>query len=70
MKIDKQFLTISNYNRPGSIRKKTTAVACHYIGNPGASAQANRNYFENLKDTHTTKASAIILSDYMVKLSK
>ena len=34
MKIDKQFLTISNYNRPGSIRKKTSAIACHYIGNP------------------------------------
>lgn len=58
MKIDKQFLTISNYNRPGSIRKKTSAIACHYIGNPGTSAQANRNYFENLKDTHTIKASA------------
>ena len=57
MNIDKQYLTISNYNRPGTHRDRTTAVACHYIGNPGTSAQANRNYFENLRTTHTTKAS-------------
>ena len=58
MNIDKQFLTVSNYNRPGTRRGSTIAVACHYIGNPGTSAQANRNYFENLRTTHTTKASA------------
>lgn len=58
MNIDKQYLTVSNYNRPGTKRAQTTAVACHYIGNPGTSAQANRNYFENLRITHTTKASA------------
>ena len=58
MNIVKQYLTVSNYNRPGSKRGSTTAVACHYIGNPGTSAQANRNYFENLSKTHSTKASA------------
>ncbi len=57
MNISKQFLTISNYNRPGTRRERTIAVACHYIGNPGTGAQANRNYFENLRITHTTKAS-------------
>ena len=57
MEIKKQYLTISNYNRPGTIRPRTIAIACHYIGNPGASAQANRDYFENLRITHTTKAS-------------
>lgn len=57
LEIDQQLLTISNYNRPGTLRSATTAVACHYIGNPGTSAQANRNYFENLSTTHTTKAS-------------
>lgn len=57
MDIQKQYLTISNYNRPGSIRPRTTAVACHYIGNPGTSAKANRNWFESLAKTHDTKAS-------------
>ena len=53
MNIVKQYLTVSNYNRPGTKRGSTTAVACHYIGNPGTSAQANRNYFENLRTNHT-----------------
>lgn len=57
MNIQKQYLTISNYNRPGSIRPRTTAVACHYIGNPNTSAKANRNWFESLSKTHDTKAS-------------
>ena len=30
----------------------------HYTANPGSTAQANRNYFEGLKDEHTTKASS------------
>lgn len=57
MKIQKQYLTVSSYNRPGITRPKTTAVACHYIGNPRTSAQANRNWFESLSKTHETKAS-------------
>ena len=65
MNIDKQYLTISNYNRPGTRRDRTTAVACHYIGNPGTSAQANRNYFENLRITRATKASC----HYIIGLS-
>jgi len=48
MEIKNALLTISNYNRPGTKRTRTTAIACHYIGNPGTSAQANRNYFESL----------------------
>lgn len=49
MTISKQFINVSNYNRPGIKRKSTTAVACHYIGNPGTSAQRNRDYFESLR---------------------
>ena len=30
----------------------------HYVGNPGTSAKANRDYFQRLKDAHTTKASS------------
>ena len=65
MNIDKQYLTISNYNRPGTRRERTTAVACHYIGNPGTGAQANRNYFENLRISRATKASC----HYIIGLS-
>lgn len=37
-------------NRPYEKRKKTTAIAVHYIGNAGTSAEANRNYFQNNND--------------------
>lgn len=57
MNIQKKFLTVSSWNRPGTALGRVRAVACHYIGNPGTSAMANRNYFENLRITHTTKAS-------------
>lgn len=33
-------------------------IAIHYTANPGASAQANRDYFENLAVTHETKVSS------------
>ncbi|WP_298483098.1 N-acetylmuramoyl-L-alanine amidase [uncultured Ruminococcus sp.] len=42
MQITNAFLT---HNRPGTKRKKTTAIAVHWVGNPGSSAMANRNYF-------------------------
>lgn len=57
MQITDALLTVSNYNRPGTKRTRTTAIACHYIGNPGTSAQANRNWFESLKNGQGTKAS-------------
>jgi len=57
MKIENALLTVSNYNRPGTKRANTTAIACHYIGNPGSSAKANRNWFESLKNGGGTKAS-------------
>lgn len=49
MEIKDSLLTISNYNRPGIRRTRTTAIACHYIANPGTTALANRNYFESLR---------------------
>ena len=33
-------------------------MVIHYVGNPGSSARANRNYFNNLALTHETYASS------------
>lgn len=65
MQITEKLLTVNKYSRPGTKRSKTTNIAVHYVGNPNTSALANRNYFENLKDTHTTYVSA----HYVVGLS-
>jgi len=53
-----ELLTVNPYSRPGIETGKINGIVVHYTANPGASAQANRDYFENLKDTHVTKASS------------
>lgn len=49
--IDKQYLTINPYSRPGDKVKQVNAIVVHYIGNPGTTAQQNRNFFESLAET-------------------
>ena len=56
--IDVELLTVNPYSRPGTETKKITGVVVHYTANPGATAMDNRNYFENLKDSHETKGSS------------
>lgn len=56
--ITEDFLTVNEYSRPGDELKKVNGVVVHYVGNPGTSAKNNRNYFENLKDTHERSASS------------
>lgn len=56
MKVD--LLTVNPYSRVGNEVKEINAIVIHYTANPGATAQNNRDYFENLKDTHLTKASS------------
>ena len=56
--LDVELLTVNPYSSPGPALEKVNGIVIHYTANPGATAIANRNYFENLKDTHTTKASS------------
>lgn len=56
--LDVELLTVNPYSRPGTALTQVNDIVIHYTANPGATAIANRNYFENLKDTHTTKASS------------
>ena len=56
--ITKDYLTPNEYSRPGKQLKEVNAIVVHYVGNPGTTAAQNRNYFENLKDTHYTSASS------------
>ena len=56
--MDVELLTVNPYSRPGTSTQKITGIVVHYTANPGATAMENRNYFENPKDTHETKASS------------
>ena len=58
MKITEMFLTPNKYSRPGIKLEKVTKIAVHYVGNPRSTAKNNRDYFENLKDTHERYVSA------------
>ena len=53
-----ELLDYNEYSRPGTALEKVNGIVVHYTANPGTTAQQNRDYFEGLKDTHTTKASA------------
>lgn len=56
--IQEDFLTVNEYSRPQTALKKVKNIVIHYTANPGSDAAANRNYFENLKDSHETHASS------------
>lgn len=56
--IDVELLDVNEYSRPGTPLAKINGVVIHYTANPGSSAIANRDYFQGLKDAHTTKASS------------
>lgn len=56
--IIQNFIEQNPYSRSGISLDSVNGVVVHYVANPGSTAEENRNYFENLKDTHLTKASS------------
>ena len=46
--IDVELLTPNEYSRPQIPISSVQYIAIHYTANPGATAMANRDYFENL----------------------
>ena len=51
-------LDLNEYSRPGKESDKITGIVIHYTANPGSTAKQNRDYFNGLAKTHTTKASS------------
>lgn len=56
--LDVQLLTVNDYSRPAIPLEQVNGIAVHYTANPGATAQQNRDYFENLKDSQQTQVSS------------
>ena len=46
--VTKDLLTVNDWSRPGDPLERVNGIVLHYVGNPGTTAQANRNYFESL----------------------
>lgn len=53
LNVQEMLLTPNEYSRPQKELKKIKGVVIHYTANPGTDAEANRNYFEGLKDGKT-----------------
>lgn len=56
--LDVELLTINEYSRPDLALEQVNGIVIHYTANPGTTAIQNRSYFENLAETHETKASS------------
>lgn len=61
--LEEALLTVNPYSRPGKTLSAVNGVVIHYVANPGSTAMANRNYFDNLATTHTTYASSHFVID-------
>ena len=46
--VEQDYIPVNDWSRPGTPLEDINAVVIHYVGNPGTTAQANRNYFASL----------------------
>jgi N-acetylmuramoyl-L-alanine amidase len=53
MNLEKKFLTINEFSRPGKHLIGVKGIVIHWVANPKTSAMFNRNFFESLKDQKT-----------------
>lgn len=58
MEIINKLLTPNKYSRSTEKQNKIEYIVVHWVGNANTSAINNRNYFENLRITKKTQASA------------
>lgn len=47
--VDQQFIQEDGHSRTGSEIRRVKDIVIHYVGNPGSTAQANRDYFDSPK---------------------
>lgn len=46
--VEEDLLPVNQWSRPGTPLETIDGVVLHYVGNPGTTARANRNYFASL----------------------
>lgn len=63
--VDVQLIDIDGAARRGEYMKEVNYIVIHYVGNPGTSAQNNRNYFNN-KETNVSSHFVIGLEGEVI----
>ena len=48
--VTQALLPVNSFSRPGTPLEQVNGIAIHYVGNPGTSAQQNRDYFAGLAE--------------------
>jgi N-acetylmuramoyl-L-alanine amidase len=66
MNIQRDFLTINLFSRPGKRLSGVKAPVIHWVANPGSTAKQNRDYFESLKSQSLNDASARYASAHFI----
>lgn len=56
--VTQELLPVNQYSRPGTPLEQVNGIVVHYVGNPGTTAQNNRDYFASLAETGETSASS------------
>ncbi len=56
--IGEAHIPVNEFSRPGKRTDDIVGIVVHYVGNPGTSAEANRNYFAGLAISGATYASS------------
>ena len=59
--VEKDYLTVNPWSRPGEPLEEINGVVIHYVGNPGTTAGQNRSYFAGLARSGETYASSHFL---------
>ena len=66
--VQQDFLRKNIFSRPDVTRKQVKNIVIHYVGNPGTSAKATRNYFDGLADQDAQKEGVSSSSHFVVGL--
>ena len=66
MNIQRDFLTVNPFSRPGKKLSGVKGLVVHWVANPGTTAKQNRNYFEGLKSQSLNNAAARCASAHFI----
>ncbi|MBQ7915943.1 MAG: N-acetylmuramoyl-L-alanine amidase [Firmicutes bacterium] len=66
--VTEDYLKVNTYSRPKVPLLEVNNIVIHYTANPGTSATANRNYFNNLADQSGVENPTYASSNFIVGL--
>jgi N-acetylmuramoyl-L-alanine amidase len=66
MNIQRDFLTVNPFSRPGKKLDKVKALVIHWVANAGSTAKQNRDYFESLMHQSLNHASSRFASAHFI----